>query len=65
MLEIAQSTTSLAELSALVGVHLGIARVLVGDLIASNLVRIGTTDNADDGPELTSLENLLNDLIDY
>jgi len=62
MLHLATATISIAELSAHVGVHLGIARVLVGDLVDDGLVRVGVSDNAEDGPDLASLEMLLHDL---
>ncbi len=65
ILDLARSTISIAELSAHVGVHLGIARVLVGDLVAGGLVAVGVSDNTDEGPSLESLEMLLHDLIEY
>lgn len=53
---------SVAEISAHLGVHLGIARVLVGDLVASGAVVLTTSESGDDGPNLDTLERLLDDL---
>ena len=58
-----QSAISIAEISAHLGVHLGIARVLVSDMVSLGLVDV-TTRTADevDGPDLFTLERLLDDL---
>ena len=53
---------SIAEISAHLGVHLGIARVLVSDLAARRLVEVATGEDRTDGPDLETLERLLDDL---
>lgn len=62
IIELAGETVSLAELGAHVGVHLGIARVLVGDLVAAGHVVVSEMISLDDGPDLHTLERLLDDL---
>jgi Protein of unknown function (DUF742) len=52
---------SIAEISSHLRVHLGIARVLVSDLVANGLATV-TTGNYDTGPDLPTLERLLHDL---
>ena len=64
ILELARTTVSIAEISAHLSVHLGIARVLVSDLANRRLVALGTNDD-EARPSLTSLEKLFDDLIDY
>ncbi len=64
ILELARTTISIAEISAHLAVHLGIARVLVSDLANRQLLALGTID-ASSRPSLTSLEKLFDDLIDY
>jgi hypothetical protein len=53
---------AVAEISARLSIHLGIARVLVGDMGAANLVAISMPSNREDGPDLPSLERLLHEL---
>lgn len=53
---------SIAEIGAHLHVHLGIARVLVGDLVDAGLVNIVTPEFSDDGPDLQTLERLLYEL---
>lgn len=65
ILDLAESTISVAEIAAHLGVHLGIARVLINDLVDSELLRVGEIHDLDNGPDLASLEMLLNDLINY
>ena len=55
------SPRSIAEISSYLQVHLGIARVLVGDMVALGLATVSVTDN-DTGPDLLTLERLLHDL---
>ena len=63
LLQLADEPVSIAEISAHLTVHLGIARVLVSDLCANGLVSISTSDfPAGDGPDLQTLERLLDDL---
>ena len=54
-----------AEISAHLHVHLGIARVLVSDLVAHGHVAISDTDTGNNGPDLPTLERLLDDLKAY
>jgi Protein of unknown function (DUF742) len=59
------SPMSIAEISARVGVHLGIARVIVSDLAAAGLVAVSETVIGETRPDLPTLERLLNDLQAY
>jgi Protein of unknown function (DUF742) len=65
VLQITSSPMSIAEVSARIGVHLGIARVLVSDLAADGLVAVSETVQGDARPDLPTLERLLNDLQAY
>jgi hypothetical protein len=65
VLQITTSPMSIAEVSARIGVHLGIARVLVSDLAADGLVAVSETISGDARPDLPTLERLLNDLQAY
>ncbi len=63
LLRLAQRPVSIAELGAHLHVHLGIARVLVSDLCARDLVAVSTSDFAEgEGPDLDTLERLFDDL---
>lgn len=62
ILDLCRSPQSIAEIAAHLEVHLGIARVLVGDLVGDKLVAISTNDFDDNGPDLATLERLLDDL---
>lgn len=53
---------SVAEIGAHLKVHLGIARVLVSDLAAAGLVAVSAADFDENGPDLSTLERLLDDL---
>jgi hypothetical protein len=55
------SPHSIAEIASHLRVHLGIARVLVGDMVALGLASVTANDN-DEGPDITTLERLLRDL---
>jgi hypothetical protein len=57
----ATSPLSLAEIGAHLHVYLGVARVLLGDLIEMNLVAISDT-STEGSLDMNSLERLLNDL---
>jgi hypothetical protein len=59
---LAASPLSIAEVAAHLRVHLGIARVLVGDMVADGCLALSTADFDDDGPDLRTLERLLDDL---
>jgi Protein of unknown function (DUF742) len=65
ILELVSSPMSIAEISARVGVHLGIARVIVSDLAAAGLVAVSQAATGDGRPDLPTLERLLNDLQAY
>jgi hypothetical protein len=63
LLRLAHQPVSIAELGAHLRVHLGIARVLVSDLCARELVSVSTSDFAEgEGPDLDTLERLFDDL---
>ncbi len=53
---------SIAEVAAKVQVHLGIARVLVSDMADQGLLALSTADFDETGPDLRTLERLLDDL---
>lgn len=53
---------SVAEISAHLEVYLGVARVLVCDLRNAGFVVIAGEATSDDGPDLDTLERLLDDL---
>ena len=61
VLRIAHRPIAIAEVAARMGVHLGIARVLVSDLAARRLVQV-SPGGGDDGPDLETLERLLDAL---
>lgn len=65
VIELTSSPISIAEVAARSGLHLGIARVLVGDLAASDHVMVADDSSNTDGPDLPSLERLLDDLQAY
>ena len=65
ILRLVASPLSIAEISARIGVHLGISRVLVSDLAADGLVAVSETATGDARPDLSTLERLLNDLQAY
>lgn len=60
----ANGPRSLAELSALLSVPLGVARVLVGDLIALGVVAVHENATTPGGPDLALLERVLAGLRD-
>jgi hypothetical protein len=63
LLRLAYRPVSIAELGAHLHVHLGIARVLVSDMCARELVAVSTSDFAEgEGPDLETLERLFDDL---
>ncbi len=56
------SPLSIAEIAAHLGVHLGIARVLVGDLLQAGLATVCEGLDDDSGPDLSTLEKVYHDL---
>ncbi|MFN0091117.1 MAG: DUF742 domain-containing protein [Acidimicrobiales bacterium] len=62
IISLSQRPLSIAEIAARLHVYLGVARVIVSDMVASSYVAISTSDYADDGPDLPALERLLDDL---
>ena len=56
-----RSARSVAEVSALIGVPLGVARVLVGDLVEDGLVMVHDSSR-DGGPDSVILEKVLSGL---
>lgn len=61
ILSLCRSPISIAEVSARLQVHLGVARVLVSDLAVRGFLATSAEDG-DDGPDLATLERLLDDL---
>jgi hypothetical protein len=61
ILEMCRTPISVAEIGAHLHVHLGIARVLVSDLAAQGFVAVSDTGN-ESGPDVSTLERLLDDL---
>ena len=62
ILDLTASPLSIAEISAHLHLHLGIARVLVSDLVADGLVLVSERSGGANGPDLPTLERLLDDL---
>ncbi len=62
IVELARTPLSVAEVSAHLGLHLGIARVLVSDLAMSEHLAVSAYVNDAGGPDLSTLERLLDDL---
>ncbi len=62
IMERCKDTISVAEIAAHFKVHLGVARVLVGDLLEAGLVTISKGFDNDSGPDLTTLEKLYHEL---
>lgn len=62
IVELADAPISVAELSAHVGVHLGVVQVLLGDLAAEGLVSVHRSKLADERPDIALLERVLHGL---
>lgn len=63
ILELAREAVSIAEIGAHLKVHAGIARVLVADLAVAGSVSVSASDgDPTNGPDLQTLERLLDDL---
>lgn len=61
VVELCDEPLSIAEVAARLGLPLGVARVLVADLVADQLLRVHLTATAD-GPNVDLLERLLDGL---
>ena len=62
IVELCQAPLGLAELSARLHVPLGVARVLVGDLVAEGLVEVHRPQNGSGRPSVRLLERVLDGL---
>lgn len=62
VIELCQESISIAEIGAHLHVHLGIVRVLVSDMVAHDLVALSSSDFDETGPDLRTLERLLDEL---
>ncbi len=62
IVELCERPLSVAEISAHVGVHLGVTQVLLGDLTAEGLVRVHSSKLADERPDIVLLERVLHGL---
>ncbi len=62
LLNLCESPISIAEIGAHLHVHLGVARVLVGDVLDRGLVMLSDTATSNDPLDVNSLERLLDDL---
>jgi hypothetical protein len=62
VIERCRTPIAIAEISAHLHTHLGVARVIVSDMFAQDLVAISTSDFEGDGPDIGTLERLLDDL---
>ena len=61
ILELTERPIAIAEVSALLHLHLGIARVLVSDMADQGFVVVSESDHGQ-GPDIPTLERLLDDL---
>ncbi len=62
ILELADLPVSIAELSAHLRVHLGVARVLVGDMTTEGLLSVHRPRPVDERPDIALLERVLDGL---
>ena len=62
IIELCATPLSIAEVSAHLGVHLGVARVLVGDMKAEGLLDVHRPRPAGERPDLRLLERVLDGL---
>lgn len=60
--ELCRQVRSVAEISALLGIPLGVARVLISDMEAEGLVRVHRPRAEAGGPDLATLERVLSGL---
>ena len=59
IIELCQTPTSIAELSARIGAPVGVVRVLVGDLVDARMVQVRRTDGRAEHRDVRLLERLL------
>jgi Protein of unknown function (DUF742)/CHAT domain/MmoB/DmpM family len=64
ILELCQDWRSVAEISALLRIPLGVTRILIADMAADGLVRIHQRDDSEGRPDLRLLERVLSELRD-
>ncbi|MCC6438779.1 MAG: DUF742 domain-containing protein [Acidimicrobiales bacterium] len=62
IVELTERPLSVAEISAHVGVHLGVVQVLLGDLASEGLISVHRSKLADERPDIALLERVLNGL---
>ncbi len=62
ILEFCRDWRSVAEISAVLQMPLGVARILIADLAVEGLVRIHQLNHAQDGPDVDLLERVLSGL---
>lgn len=62
ILEFCRDWRSVAEISAVLQLPLGVARILISDMAAEGLVRIHQLNHADGGPDVKLLERVLSGL---
>ncbi len=62
IVSLCSSPQSVAEISAHLGLHLGVARVLVGDLAGEGLIAVHRPNHVGDRPDLRLLERVLDGL---
>ncbi|MGH8964912.1 MAG: DUF742 domain-containing protein [Actinomycetes bacterium] len=61
--ELCEQTRSVAEVAALLSIPLGVARVLLGDMVGLNLVTVHqTTSSSGEAPDLALMERVLSGL---
>jgi hypothetical protein len=60
--ELCEQTRSVAEVAALLSIPLGVARVVLGDMVGLNLVTVHQTASADNEPDLALMERVLSGL---
>ena len=61
LVDLCRAPLSIAEIAAMLGIPLGVARVLVADLASERLLKIHRTVSID-GPDIPLLERLLSEL---
>lgn len=62
ILQFCRDWQSVAEISAVLQIPLGVARILIADLAVEGLVRIHQPDHAQGGPDIELLERVLSGL---